>query len=323
MELVDKMFEGDIRSLARLITLVENRSKDLPAIMKAIHSRMGNAYVVGITGPPGAGKSTAADILIELWRKGGSDVGAVLCDPSSPFTGGAILGDRIRMSRHFLDPGVYMRSLGSRGNQGGLSRSTKEVVHLIDAFGVDWVVVETVGVGQTELDIMGVADTVVVIVGPESGDAIQTMKAGLMEIADIFVVNKADRAGAQRMAAEIRATLEMRDAESGKWNPPVLLTVASSGEGIEDVNEAILKHRKYRKTSGDAGRKLIRRSELIEVVQEFFRSKLEDALESKPLCDYLKKVENGEISPYEVLELLLNDGAIADLFGNDKNGRFL
>jgi len=319
MELVDKMLTGDIRSLARLMTLVENRCSDLPKIMKAIHPYLGKAYIVGVTGPPGAGKSTLADKLIAIWRKEGLKIGAVLIDPSSPFTGGAILGDRIRMNRHACDPGVFMRSMGSRGSQGGLSRSTKEVVHLLDAFGVDRIIVETVGVGQTELDIMGVADTVTVILGPESGDTIQTIKAGLMEIADVFVVNKADRDGAQQMAAGIKSMLELRDYCTDDWMPPVLLSVASTGEGIGEIVESIRQHKTYhgRDFSCNPRRRLIRRLELIEVIENFFRTGLEIALGAKPFCDYVESVEKGDISPYEVLEKLLNDDKLSHLLGKD------
>jgi len=319
MELVDKMLTGDVRSLARLMTLVENRCADLPRIMKAIHPHLGKAYVVGVTGPPGAGKSTLADKLIAIWRKEGLKIGAVLIDPSSPFTGGAILGDRIRMNRHACDSGVFMRSMGSRGRQGGLSRSTKEVVHLLDAFGVDRIIVETVGVGQTELDIMGVADTVTVILGPESGDTIQTIKAGLMEIADVFVVNKADRDGAQQMAAEIKAMLELRDYCTNDWRPPVLLSVASTGEGVSEIVESIRQHKTYheRDLSCKPRRRLIRRMELVEVIENFFGTRLEIALGAKPFCDYVESVEKGDISPYEVLEELLNDDKLSHLFRKD------
>ncbi|MBZ0253725.1 MAG: methylmalonyl Co-A mutase-associated GTPase MeaB, partial [Candidatus Methylomirabilis sp.] len=194
--LVERMLGGDRRALARLITLVESRSPDVASIMAEAHRRPGHAAVLGVTGPPGAGKSTLTDKLIRRLRERGKTVGVVAIDPSSPFTEGAVLGDRIRMQDHALDPGVFIRSLATRGVHGGLSKATREVVRLFSTFGMDYVVVETVGVGQTELDVMGVADTVVIVVVPESGDSIQAMKAGLMEIGDVFVVNKADRAGA-------------------------------------------------------------------------------------------------------------------------------
>ena len=209
------MLSGDRLALSRLISQVEGRSKDLLSIMSQVQERCGNAYCIGVTGPPGAGKSTLVDRLISHLRKKGKKVGVVAIDPSSPFSGGAVLGDRIRMQEHSGDDGVFIRSLGSRGSHGGLSRATRAVVKLYDAFGMDYVLVETVGVGQTELDIMEIADTTIVILTPESGDAIQTLKAGILEIADIFVVNKADRERATWMQAELRAMLELGGRTAG------------------------------------------------------------------------------------------------------------
>lgn len=308
--------EGDSRSLARLITLVENRSESLPRIMKAIHPHLGKSYVVGLTGPPGAGKSTVADGLVALWRKENHRVGAVLVDPSSPFTGGAILGDRIRMNRHSTDPGVFMRSMASRGSQGGLARSTKEVVHLVDAFGVDRLLVETIGVGQTELDVMSIADTIVVVLGPESGDSVQAMKAGLMEIADIFVVNKADKEGAKRMAAEISAMLELKENYPEGWKPPVLMSAASKGEGIDQINAAIARHRAHQFNTPPqrSRRRQIRRSELFDVLEYHLKTRLESCFETEPFSDYVKEVEEGIMSPYEVLDRMVGENAFADIF---------
>src|SRR5262249_52825249 len=200
--LVDRMLSGDRRALARLITRVENREASVPEIMRRAHPRAGQAYTVGITGPPGAGKSTLVDRLLAAIRKAGAGVAVGAVDPPSPFTGGAVLGDRIRMQAHTLDPGVFIRSMATRGSLGGLARATAEVQKLLDAAGFAWILVETVGVGQTELDIVRLADTTVVVLVPESGDGIQTMKAGLLEAADILVVNKADREGAPRLMTE-------------------------------------------------------------------------------------------------------------------------
>ncbi|MBI1725904.1 MAG: methylmalonyl Co-A mutase-associated GTPase MeaB, partial [Candidatus Rokubacteria bacterium] len=198
------MLAGDRLALARLITRVENRMPGVAEILRSVQPRLGRAHVLGVTGPPGAGKSTLVDRLTARLRAGGAGVGVIAVDPSSPFTGGAVLGDRIRMQAHTLDPDVFIRSMATRGSLGGLAAATGDVIKLLDAFGKQWILIETVGVGQTELDIIKQADTTVVVLVPESGDAIQTMKAGLMEVADIFVVNKADRDGATPLMTEVR-----------------------------------------------------------------------------------------------------------------------
>lgn len=236
--LVDKMLRGDRVALARLITTIESRHSSVPEILKRINSKTGRAYIIGVTGPPGAGKSTLVNEVIQSLRKRGKKVGVIAIDPSSPFTGGAVLGDRIRMQNHTLDEGVFIRSLGSRGSHGGLSRATREIMKLYDAFGMDYIIIETVGVGQTELDIVELADTVIVVFVPEAGDSIQTMKAGLMEIGDIFIVNKADREGADKLSREIEYMVSLKP-RGDEWKIPVALTSAHEGRGIEDVVKAI------------------------------------------------------------------------------------
>src|SRR5262245_38661084 len=227
MDLVKRMLDGDRLALARLITRVENRLPDVPEIIRAIHPHTGRAYVLGVTGPPGAGKSTLVDRLTAHLRAKGATVGIIAVDPSSPYTGGAVLGDRIRMQAHTLDPGVFIRSMATRGSLGGLARATGDIIKLMDAFGFPWIIVETVGVGQTELDIIRQVDTTVVALVPESGDSIQAMKAGLMEVADVFVVNKADRDGAHALMAELKFSVHLHYTSSAQprdvdWEVPVL-----------------------------------------------------------------------------------------------------
>lgn len=301
--LVQQMLSGDRLALARLISRVEGRSRDLISIMSRVQARCGKAYTIGVTGPPGAGKSTLADRLIAHLRRKGKKVGVIAIDPSSPFSGGAVLGDRIRMQDHAGDEGVFIRSLGSRGNRGGLSRATREVVKLYDAFGMNYVLVETVGVGQNELDVMEIADTTVVILTPESGDTIQTMKAGLLEIADLFVVNKADRDGAQTLQAELKSMLEYggKEGHSG-WQVPVLLTEAIKDQGIVELLSGIEDHRAYLKDQGLKGiqekKKKIAFEEVREIVLDQVRDKISHFLNGK-----VSRIMN---NPYEAATSILS-----------------
>ncbi len=310
--LIEGMLGGDRLALARLITQVENRTDAVPAIMKAAYPRAHGAYVVGITGPPGAGKSTVVDRLTGLLRSEEQTVGVVAVDPSSPFTGGAVLGDRIRMQAHALDPGVFIRSMATRGSLGGLARATGDVIKLLAAAGYGWVLVETVGVGQTELDIMKLADTTVVVLVPESGDAIQTMKAGLMEAADVFVVNKADRAGAPALMAELKfaAHLHHASATSPKdidWEIPVLSVEAQNNVGIKELLAEIRRHRAALEATGAfASRRRARLGEELKgLLLEAFRAKVERAVEEGELGPTLDRVLDGALDPYSAAQAIL------------------
>ena len=309
MNFVERMLAGDQRALARLMSQVERDGPQVPDIMARITPALGKAYCVGITGPPGAGKSTITDKLTEQARRHGKTVGIVAVDPTSPFSGGAVLGDRIRMQQHYLDQGVFIRSMATRGSHGGLPRMAKGVVKLLDAFGKDVILIETVGVGQTELDIVQTADTTVVILVPESGDAIQTMKAGLMEIADVFVVNKADRDGADRTVAELCMLVHMHPQSEG-WEVPVVATQAHKNSGIEALYDTIATHKQALERTGQLAirRGQHRRQELLELLQHRLLHKVLDQLEHQDdLQGLVEQVQEGSVDPYTATQQILQE----------------
>ncbi len=304
---VERALAGDLRAMARLITLVESESSAADGIMRAIYPHTGRAHIVGITGSPGAGKSTFSDKLIMSLKEQGASVGVVAVDPSSPFTGGAILGDRLRMQRHALDPSVFIRSMGSRGSLGGLGKATYEAALILDACGKDVVLIETVGVGQSEIDIMKIADTVCLLLVPGMGDDIQIMKAGIMEIADVFVVNKADRDGADRIVNEVNIMLDLLGERP--WRPPVLKTVAETGEGVGAMGGALKDHRDFLLRS-EAGRQR-RWQRLAKEVEDILRREIarvaEHAWDEIRTPELLMDLEERRRDPYDVAENILKD----------------
>ncbi len=306
-ELVDRMLAGDQRSLARLISRVEQDHEDVPAIMQRLYPELGKAFCIGITGPPGAGKSTVTDKLTAHMRQLGMTVGIIAVDPTSPFSGGAVLGDRIRMQQHYLDEGVFIRSMATRGSHGGLSHTAKGVIKLLDAFGKDIIIVETVGVGQTELDIVETADTTVVLLVPEAGDTVQAMKAGIMEIADLVVVNKADRDGADRMLMELRMLVHMNAGADG-WEIPVLATQAHVNVGMTELYEAIEQHHTWLKETGQLNerRRAHRRREFLELLQHrLLASVLERLDHDTALNALVQQVQDATVDPYTAAQQIL------------------
>jgi LAO/AO transport system kinase len=311
MRLVERIFKGDNASLSRVISLVENESNEVPEIMKRIAPHLGKAHCIGVTGPPGVGKSTLVDKLTLLMRKQGSKVGIVAVDPSSPFTGGAVLGDRIRMQQHYLDDGVFIRSMATRGSMGGLPQATGSVIKLLDAAGKDIILIETVGVGQSEVDIMEKTDTVLVVLCPESGDAIQTMKAGLFEIADIFVVNKADHPGADNFVHDVQAMLQLR--KMNWWNIPVVTAEAVNEIGIEELYKQIQLHHEALRENGRLSqrRQLQRKQDFIKTLERKLSHKLIRLIEQdRQLSTYIERVEKGEIDPYSAADEILKSGKL-------------
>lgn len=361
--LLDDFTAGKKPALARAVSIVENHRDGFDTLLATLHARIGQGWRIGITGPPGAGKSTLTARLVSAYRKAGLTVGVIAVDPTSPFTGGALLGDRIRMESVALDPGVFIRSMATRGSLGGLAEATGEVADVLDAFGTDRIIIETVGVGQSELDVSRNADSTVVVLVPESGDSIQTLKAGLMEIADIFVVNKSDRPGADRLRNELELMLGLRMGETLKnvpahhgvqlgrpmtkqerhamnpakaareasrrahedarrtarpersegtdvpaWTPPVLATVATKAEGIDELTSAIDRHFHYLERSGElhTRRRARLRRRVVEVVESRVRRRLwTDALLVAWLDEQLPSLEAGSRNPFEVADALL------------------
>lgn len=309
MHLADMVLDGNIRAAARLMRDIDDVRPEAVEELKLLYPRTGNAYIIGITGPPGAGKSTLVDQLTNTFRKRGKKVGVVAIDPTSPFTGGAILGDRIRMSRHADDEGVFIRSLATRGALGGLSRSTSDVALVMDGLGMDVVIIETVGVGQDEVDIVKAAHTTCVVMVPGLGDDIQAIKAGILEIGDVFVVNKADRDGADRTARELENMLEMRRAAEGSWVPKVKRTVAQAGKGIDELVDEILAHREYLFSSGSINDFLRERNKrhFVEILRDSLLKKAMASMdEDGGLSRVLDRIGTNEIDPYTAAEGVLS-----------------
>jgi LAO/AO transport system kinase len=309
-DLVTRARQGDPRAVARLISLVEDASPLLREVMAALAPHTGRAQIVGITGSPGVGKSTSTSALVTELRKAGRRVGVLAVDPSSPFSGGALLGDRVRMQDHALDPHVYIRSMASRGHLGGLAWTTPQALRVLDAAGCDVILVETVGVGQSEVEIAGLADTTLVLLAPGMGDGIQAAKAGILEIGDIYVINKADRDGADTVRRDLRSMLALGEHSEGDWRPPILKTVASKPEGLDEVAAEIARHFAWLESSGAlAGRRTRRaRDEVEAIAVTALRERWGDVHGRSELDDLAAAVAAGETDPYAAADELLAAG---------------
>ncbi|MGW7517555.1 methylmalonyl Co-A mutase-associated GTPase MeaB [Streptomyces sp. NPDC054796] len=323
-DLVAQAREGRPRAVARLISLVEGASPQLREVMAQLAPRCGNAYVVGLTGSPGVGKSTSTSALVGAYRRAGKRVGILAFDPSSPFSGGALLGDRVRMGEHASDPGVYIRSMATRGHLGGLAWAAPQAVRVLDAAGCDVILVETVGVGQSEVDIASQADTSVVLLAPGMGDGIQAAKAGILEIGDVYVVNKADRDGADATARELNHMLGLGEArEAGDWRPPIVKTVAARGEGIDEVVEALEKHRAWMEERGVLARRRAARAarEVETIAVTALRERMGELRGGQRLDALAERVVGGELDPYAAAdELLAGLAEVADAVDSTPSG---
>ncbi len=307
-QFIKKIFANDRRTVARAISIVELNNSTSAELLKEIFSKTGNAYRLGITGPPGAGKSTITNQLTKFYRTQNKKIGIIAVDPTSPFTGGALLGDRVRMSEIGIDANVFIRSMATRGSLGGLSQKAIDAADVLDAAGYDIIIFETVGVGQSELDIAQAADTTVVVLVPESGDAVQAMKAGLMEIADFFVVNKSDRPGSDQALSAIRTILHMRDHNEKSWMPEIIKAVASENKGIEEIAAEVERHKKFLEEQHlfIKKREEHMKNRIKGIVEEKIRVELWKGEGGKKLHDSLEKVICGNLSPYHIAEDIID-----------------
>lgn len=305
-QLVSELLKGNRRAAARMISHVENDDPLKRELLKELYPHTGKAYVIGVTGAPGSGKSSLVDCLLQKMRQDGLKIGVIAVDPTSPFSGGAILGDRIRMQDHALDQNIFIRSMGTRGSLGGLSRSTREAIQVLDAFGKDIILIETVGVGQSEVDIVKTADTTVVVLTPAGGDSVQTIKAGIMEIADLFVVNKADLPGTERTTTEINIMLDMKKGEH--WRPPVVQTVSVQNKGLDQLWELLQEHRKYINESGKLETVRLERvkRELTDQVEYLLKNSVwEQVKEEIKLEQLVEEIAKRKKDPYSAATELL------------------
>ncbi len=306
--LVTSARAGSPRAVARLISLVEDGHPALREVMAALAPHTGEAYVIGLTGSPGVGKSTSTNTVVAAYRARGKRIGVLAVDPSSPFSGGALLGDRIRMQDHALDPDVYIRSMASRGHLGGLSWTTPQAIRVLDAAGCEIILVETVGVGQSEVEIAGLADTTVVLLAPGMGDGIQAAKAGILEIGDVFVVNKADRDGADATVRDLRHMISLGDrTEPGLWRPPVVKTVAARGQGVDEVMEALDKHLDWLERTGTLRERRLRRAgdEIEAIALTALRDRIGDLRSGQGIEHYAESVVAGRTDPYTAADAVL------------------
>ncbi|MFC2009130.1 methylmalonyl Co-A mutase-associated GTPase MeaB [Chloroflexota bacterium] len=308
VELVDKILAGDVRSAARLMRGIEDNDRGAFETLEKLYPQTGNAYIVGVTGAPGGGKSTLVETQVGAFRSRGMTVGVVAIDPTSPLTGGAILGDRVRMQRHSADPGVFIRSVATRGWLGGLARAAVGMIHVMDAMGKDVVLVETVGIGQQEVDVTRLADTSVFVLTPGSGDAIQMMKAGILEVADIFVVNKADQEGAARMKTELQAMLSMTSSLPDEGQSPIVLTEALNDRGIEELTGEILKHRESLASHGGLEKRQRERArlELTEAIESSLRDYIISGVDEASLDKLVDDLVQRRISPQAAASQIVN-----------------